>query len=242
MSSFLSLKVNDHGEALVTYRTAKGVLRHVYVWGAINANAPDPNDPQVHFTYDYSGGLKRSGRQTWRTFADRCRPYDGPRLGVARERLQGARRLLLGAATLAAHAADARHRAVPARAGALRAPRLPLVGARCPCSRCSPNWTYGGRWQGLFGRLTYLGQPAFGFRTPSASRRDLLRALLLRRHVQLGVRPRLAARRRQGRAQPQRSVLLQLRAADDAGRLSGARAAPARERPAPPRHRDGARA
>ena len=36
----------------------------------------------------------------------------------------------------------------------------------------SPNWTYGGRWQGLFGRLTYLGQPAYGFRTPSASKRD----------------------------------------------------------------------
>ena len=36
----------------------------------------------------------------------------------------------------------------------------------------SPNWTYGGRWQGLFGRLTYLGQPSFGFRTPSSRVRD----------------------------------------------------------------------
>jgi len=36
----------------------------------------------------------------------------------------------------------------------------------------SPNFTYGGRWQGLFGRLTYLGQPVHGFRTPSARRRD----------------------------------------------------------------------
>ena len=25
------------------------------------------------------------------------------------------------------------------------------------------NWTYGGRWQGIFGRYTYLGQPIFGF-------------------------------------------------------------------------------
>src|SRR4029079_19799568 len=23
-------------------------------------------------------------------------------------------------------------------------------------------WTYGGRWQGIFGRFTYLGQPIFG--------------------------------------------------------------------------------
>ena len=30
----------------------------------------------------------------------------------------------------------------------------------------SPNWTYGGRWQGLFGRLTYLGHPG-----PSGSAR-----------------------------------------------------------------------
>jgi hypothetical protein len=25
------------------------------------------------------------------------------------------------------------------------------------------NWTYGGRWQGVFGRYTYLGQPIYGF-------------------------------------------------------------------------------
>src|SRR4051812_24925705 len=66
--SFLSLKANDQGEALVTYRTTRGVVRHVYVWGAINANAPSPSTQQVQFHYDYAGGLKRSGRQTWRTF------------------------------------------------------------------------------------------------------------------------------------------------------------------------------
>jgi hypothetical protein len=36
----------------------------------------------------------------------------------------------------------------------------------------SPNWTYGGRLQGLFGRLTYSGTPVHGFRTPSATRSD----------------------------------------------------------------------
>ena len=41
-----------------------------------------------------------------------------------------------------------------------------------PVLEVSPNWTYGGRWQGLFGRLTYLGRPVFGFRTPSSRRRD----------------------------------------------------------------------
>ncbi len=36
----------------------------------------------------------------------------------------------------------------------------------------SQNWTYGGQWQGLFGRLTYAALPVFGTRTPSASKRD----------------------------------------------------------------------
>ena len=36
----------------------------------------------------------------------------------------------------------------------------------------SPNWTYGGQWQGLFGRLTYAGMPVFGSRTPSSVKRD----------------------------------------------------------------------
>ena len=41
-----------------------------------------------------------------------------------------------------------------------------------PVLEVSPNWTYVGRWQGLFGRLTYLGRPVHGFRTPSATERD----------------------------------------------------------------------
>ena len=36
----------------------------------------------------------------------------------------------------------------------------------------SPNWTYGGHLQGLFGRLTYRGEAVHGFRTPSATRSD----------------------------------------------------------------------
>jgi len=33
-----------------------------------------------------------------------------------------------------------------------------------PQLEVSPNWTYGGALQGLFGRLTYLGAPVHGFR------------------------------------------------------------------------------
>ncbi len=168
---FMSLKVNARGEALVSYRTSARVLRHVFVWGAINAIPPDSNAEQVRFQYDYAGGWKKYGRQTWRTFPNRCRPYDGPRLVwlvVACKAPDGSywalqrwQRLLpmRGVAPFRpGHASYELH--VSHWAGSL------------PALEVSPNWTYGGRWQGLFGRLTYHGSPVFGFRTPSSRRRD----------------------------------------------------------------------
>jgi hypothetical protein len=41
-----------------------------------------------------------------------------------------------------------------------------------PTLEVSPNWTYGGTLQGLFGRLMYRDAPVYGFRTPSATRTD----------------------------------------------------------------------
>ena len=41
-----------------------------------------------------------------------------------------------------------------------------------PVLEVSPNWTYGGTLQGLFGRLTYRGEAVYGFRTPSPTRSD----------------------------------------------------------------------
>lgn len=169
--SFLSLKVNDRGVALVSYRTTKGAIRRVYVWGAVNARQPDPHVPQVSFSYDYTGGLKRDGRQTWRSFVDRCRPYDGPRLVwlVAACKapdgsywaLQRWQRLLP-------------MRGIPPFQPGQAAYELHVShwAGPLPELEVSQNWTYGGRWQGLFGRLTYLGRPVYGFRTPSSRRRD----------------------------------------------------------------------
>ena len=169
--SFLSLQANGRGEALVAYRTTGGATRHVYVWGAVNATPPDPDGRQVRFTYDYSGGLKKDGRQTWRSFRNACRPYDGPKL------------VWLVAACTAPDgsywALQRWQRLLPMRGVE---PFLPGQAAYelhvshwsgpLPVLEVSQNWTYGGRWQGLFGRLTYLGHPVFGFRTPSPRRRD----------------------------------------------------------------------
>jgi hypothetical protein len=169
--SQLQLAVNANGKALLTYRREDGRVRHVLVWGAINALAPSSTEPQVAFRFDYSGGLRSLGHQAAPRFADRCAPYDGPPL------------VFLVAACKAPDgsywAVQAWQRLLPMRGFA---PWLPDQGKlefhvshwSGPLAELevSQNWTYDGHWQGIFGRLTYQGRPVFGFHTPSATHRD----------------------------------------------------------------------
>jgi hypothetical protein len=167
----VTLQVNGRGEALVSYTRRTGAPRRVLVWGAVDARPPSRTTPQVRFSYDYSGGWRKYGRQVWQTFANRCRPYDGPALA------------LLVAACKAPDgsywALQSWQRVMPMRGVAPFAPRHGAVelhvshwSGEPSVLEVSPNWTYGGRWQGLFGRLTHRGAPAHGFRTPTASRSD----------------------------------------------------------------------
>jgi hypothetical protein len=158
-----SLKVNAKGEALLTYRRADGRMRRVLVWGALNARPPSADVPQVRFRWDYAGGWGkyRNGRY-WQTFKNRCSPYDGPELAML---------------VAACKAPNGTYWTVQAWQR-----RLPLLGfdpwlpqhtnwelhiahfsGELPKLEVFPNWTYGGRWQGLFGRYSYLGQPIYGF-------------------------------------------------------------------------------
>jgi len=161
--TFLSLKVNAKGEALFAYRRSDGRLRHVLAWGAINARAPSEAVPQVRFRWDYAGGWgKYHNGRYWRTFKDRCQAYDGPALPML---------------VAACKAPNGTYWTVQAWQR-----RLPLLGfdpwlahqtnwelhvahfsGELPKLEVFPNWTYAGRWQGVFGRYTYLGQPIFGF-------------------------------------------------------------------------------
>jgi hypothetical protein len=154
----LRLAVNGKGEALVTYRRESGAPRRVLVWGAINAHAPTSGLSQVRFRYDYSGGWKTYGRQVWRGFRNVCGRYRGPSLPY-----------LVTACT----APDGSHWAVQSwqRLQPLRGfepwtdqqraweQHVSHWSGPLPELEVSPNWTYGGAWQGLFGRLTYLGTP-----------------------------------------------------------------------------------
>lgn len=169
--SVLSLKVNGRGEALVSYRKADGARRDVLIWGAVNAHAPDPGRPQVRFRIDYSGGWRTHGAGYARSFRNKCRAYDGPRLVFF---------------VAACKAPDGSYWALQRwqRLAPMRGfdPFLPRQAAAelhvshwsgpLPALEVSPNWTYGGSLQGLFGRLTYRGEPVYGFRTPSATRND----------------------------------------------------------------------
>lgn len=159
----VSLKVNGKGEALLTYRRRDGRLRRVLAWGALNARAPSADLPQVRFRWDYAGGWgKYHNGKYWQSFKNRCRPYDGPPLPML---------------IASCKAPNGTYWTVQAWQR-----RLPLLGfdpwlpqhtnwelhvahwsGELPSLEVSPNWTYGGRWQGLFGRYSYLGQPIFGF-------------------------------------------------------------------------------
>jgi hypothetical protein len=161
-----TLAVNAKGEALVSYRRAGGGARHVLVWGAINSLTPDSGQPQVHFKYDYAGGWGKYRRLVWPTFRNACAPYDGPALVYL---------------VAACKAPDGSYWALQ------RWQRgLPLLGFKSwlpsqrewelhlshwsgslPRLEVSTNWTYGHRWIGLFGRLTYAGRAVHGLGSTS---------------------------------------------------------------------------
>ena len=237
----LSLKVNGKGEALVTYRRSDGRLRHVLVWGALNARPPTEGVPQVQFKFDYAGGWgKYRNGKYWQTFKNRCRAYDGPKLPLF---------------VAGCKAPDGTYWTIQSWQR-----RLPNLGfdpwlpyhtnielhlahwsGELPVLEVYPNWTYGGAWQGIFGRLTYLGMPVHGFSaTDRGVPEGLLRTQPPHRHAQLGLRRGLEAGGRHPPAQGHRHVLPQLRSAEavrlvpepgNAARRAGRAVSGDRERP-----------
>jgi hypothetical protein len=167
----VTLGVNARGDALVGYAKRDGGRRTVLVSGAVNARAPSRDEPQAEFEVDYTGGRESRGRRVALRFRNGCRPYDGPALAYfvtgctapdgSYWALQSWQRLQ---AMRGVEPFRPRHTAVELHLSHWTGP--------LPDLEVSPNWTYGGRWQGLFGRLTYLGVPAHGYRTPSDRVRD----------------------------------------------------------------------
>jgi hypothetical protein len=146
------LQVNARGQALVTY-SARGSFHRVVAWGAINARYPNPSIPQVQLRKDYSGRSWASGGS--------CGRYDGPKLAWL---------------VTACAAPDGSYWAVQSWRRTLpnfgRAPTSGLGAWELHVSHWNgetakleawTDWVYDGRYHHLFGRLTYAGQPVYGF-------------------------------------------------------------------------------
>jgi len=161
----VKLAVNRQGTALLTYTNVYGKRRHVLVWGAINSRHPNRRVRQVRFRVDYSGGWGTYRRDVWKTFKDACQPYDGP--------------APLAWLVTACKAPDGTYWAVQAWQVQLpdlgftpwlpkqRSWQLHISHWSGPLAQLEvyTNWVYSGRFEQLFGRLTYLGQPVHGFGT-----------------------------------------------------------------------------
>jgi hypothetical protein len=147
------LSVDASGRALLSYR-AHGRAMHVIAWGAIDARQPTSGRPQVAFRKDYSG-------RTWASFRSQCRAYDGPALAF---------QVAACAAPDGSYwALQSWRRTLPNFDGKPRngvgAWELHLSHWSGPIASLEAwtDWVYAGRYHHLFGRLTYNGQPVYGF-------------------------------------------------------------------------------
>lgn len=159
----VTLAVDSGGHALISY-VAAGRRRHVLAWGAVDARQPTESVPQVKLRLDYSGGWGTFRRQLWRTFVNRCTPYTGPPLAFQ---------------VATCTAPDGTYWALQAWQVPLpdlgfapwtpqqRALELHVSHWSGPVAQLEAHtdWVYGGRYQEVFGRVTYRGNPVYGFHT-----------------------------------------------------------------------------
>lgn len=157
----VTLRVNARGQALIGYR-AKGRQWTVLAWGAVNARHPAPGQAQVAFRVDYAGGWGTYRKTLSTGFVNACRPYAGPELPW-----------FVTACTMP----DGSHWALQSWQRGLPNlgldPWKPLQGAwelrlshwsgELPKLEVWTNWAYSKHFDHLFGRLTYLGRPSYGF-------------------------------------------------------------------------------
>jgi hypothetical protein len=159
----VKLAVNRKGQAMLTYRAA-GRLRHVLVFGAINARQPSESAPQVAFKVDYAGGWGTYRKNLWQHFPNACRAYDGPALPYLVKAckapdgsywaLQSWQRLFpnLGFTPWLPHQS---------------AYELHMSHWTGEVAKIDawPDWVLGRKVHHVFGKLTYQGNPVYGFKT-----------------------------------------------------------------------------
>ena len=159
----VQIRANAKGEAMLTYRKG-GATKHILVWGAINAFTPHEGGHQTKFKLDYSGGWGTKHTVYWKHFPGSCGRYDGPTLPDL---------------VAACKSPDGSYWAAQSWpqpqpnlgftpwAADLRANWLEVSHWTGEIAKLETgsNWVYGGRFEALFGRFTYLGTPVYGFGT-----------------------------------------------------------------------------
>jgi hypothetical protein len=153
----------DGKRALVTYR-AQGRMRHVLVWGAVNALPPDPVVPQVRFQIDWTGGWASLGHTVWRSFGRTCGRYDGPPLTGVVAACKGADGSYWA---LQRWQPNLPHRGFPPYRAGQTDWELDVSHWTGPIAQLDlhADWAFGGQAHNLFGRLTYGGVAVHGFHT-----------------------------------------------------------------------------
>jgi hypothetical protein len=161
-ASGVHLAVNAKGEALLTYRA--GSLKHVLVWGGVNAKTPNKAVKQVSFHKDYSGGWGRYHKLYWQGFPNACTSYDGPALPNVVAACRAPDGSYWAAQSWSQPLPDLGF--TPWNA-ATRATWLELSHWTGPVAelKAYTGWVYSGRFQEVFGTYTWGGVPVFGFGT-----------------------------------------------------------------------------
>lgn len=154
------LAVDAKGQALLTY-SAHGSVRHVLAWGAVNAIPSTEARPQVKLRLDYSGGWGTYHRAVWKTFRNACAPYDGPRLQWF---VVGCKAPDGSYWTIQSWQRMLPNYGVDPTTPSQRAWELRLAHwtGEPPTLSIHLDWAYR-RFDHLYGSMTYLGAPVFGF-------------------------------------------------------------------------------
>jgi hypothetical protein len=159
----VKIAANAKGEALLTY-TKAGKVKHILVWGAANARVPVKGGQQVKFALDYAGGYGKYHTTYWKTFKSTCGQYDGPALPY----LAAACRSSDGSYW----AAQSWPQPLPNLGYAPWSPELSAMWLEVSHwtgdlakLEVQTGWVYSGRFQHVFGRMTYGGTGVYGFGT-----------------------------------------------------------------------------
>jgi hypothetical protein len=158
----IQLGVDDRGVAMVSF-TEAGVAKHVLARGAVDGLAPKAGAKQVAFDVDWAGGWGWQKQMLWKSFKSSCGRYDGPALPYlvaackAKDgsywALQQWQRMLpnLGFAPWTKEqSVQELHLSHWNRANVAKIEAF-------------QGWVYAGRYNGIFGRVTFMGQPVHGF-------------------------------------------------------------------------------